>query len=57
MHSQNLINEITKLQTYKISENDPIILVDRSEVITIILEYFMQHNLNNSQSFSFIIGD
>lgn len=57
MHSQNLINEITKLQTYKISENDPIILVDRSEVITTILEYFMQHNLNNSKSFSFIIGD
>lgn len=57
MHSQNLINEITKLQTYKFSESDPIILVDRSEVITAILEYFMQHNLNNSQSFSFIIGD
>lgn len=57
MHSQNLINEVTKLQTYRFSEADPTILVDRSEVISTILEYFTQHNLNNPQTFSFIIGD
>ena len=57
MHSQNLINEIKKLQTYKLNENDSIILIDKNEVIITILKYFNENNLNNNQGFKFIIGD
>ena len=37
MHSQNLINEIKKLQAYKLNENDSMILIDKNEVIITIL--------------------
>ena len=57
MHSQNLINEIKKLQTYKLYEDDSIILIDKNEVIITILKYFNENNLNNNQGFKFIIGD
>ena len=57
MHSQNLINEIKKLQTYKLHENDSIILINKDEVIITILKYFNENNLNNNQGFKFIIGD
>ena len=57
MHSQNLINEIKKLQTYKLYENDSMILINKDEVIITILKYFNENNLNNNQGFKFIIGD
>ena len=57
MNPQELINEIKHLQTYKLSENDDMILVDRADVILKIIEFYNNCKINNNQNFKVIIGN
>ena len=54
MNAQKLIDEIKKLQTYKLSEKDDMILINKQEVISIILKFFINNAQNNLK---LIIGD
>lgn len=57
MNPQELINNISKLQTYKFSENDDMILVNREEVIFEIIKFYNNCKANNNQNFKIIIGN
>lgn len=54
MNAQKLIDEIKKLQTYKLSEKDDMILINKQEVISIILKFFAE---NQSNGLKLVIGD
>lgn len=59
MDYQELINRISKLQTYRISEQDDIILINKQEVILEILKYFNEKHFDviSSNNMKIVIGD
>lgn len=59
MDYQELINRISKLQTYKINEQDDIILISKQEVILEILKYFNEKHFDaiSSNNMKIVIGD
>lgn len=54
MNAQKLIDEIKKLQTYKLSEEDDLILINKEQVIDKILIFFIEYQNN---SLKLVIGD
>lgn len=59
MDYQELINRISKLQTYKINEQDDTILISKQEVILEILKYFNEKHFDtiSSNNMKIVIGD
>ena len=57
MDHQELINNINKLQTYKFSENDNMVLVNKESVIFEIIKFYNENKLNNNKSFKVVIGE
>lgn len=57
MNPQELINNINKLQTYKFSEKDNMILVNKEEVIFEIIKFYNEHKINHNQDFKIVIGN
>ena len=56
MDHQELINNINKLQTYKFSENDNMVLINKESVIFEIIKFYNENKLNNNKSFKVVIG-
>lgn len=54
MDAQKLIDEIKKLQTYKLSPKDDMILISKKEVISKILNFFIEYQNN---CLKLVIGD
>lgn len=54
MNAQKLIDEIKRLQTYKLSENDDLILISKEQVIDKILIFFIEYQNN---CLKLVIGD
>ena len=54
MNAQELIDEIKRLQTYKLSEKDDLILINKEQVIDKILIFFIKYQNN---CLKLVIGD
>ena len=57
MNPQELINNINKLQTYKFSEKDNMILVSKEDVILEIIKFYNENKINHNQDFKIVIGN
>ena len=57
MNPQELINNINKLQTYKFSENDDMVLINKEYVIFEILKFYNDYKIDHNQKFKIIVGN